>query len=57
MFNTAEAQEKRPLNQLYKAIEVVKEEMNKFLTEIQENANKQLAEINKYLKESQEKNK
>ena len=52
---TQQKHKKRPLNQLYKEIEVLKEEMNKSLKEIQENTNQQLAEINKYLKESQEK--
>ena len=37
-----------------KMIEVLKEEMNKFLKESQENTTKQLEEMNKSLKEIQE---
>jgi hypothetical protein len=40
-----------------KTMEGLEEEVNKSFQEIQENKNKQCEEMNKFLKESQEKNK
>lgn len=49
--NTAKAQENNIRSNLVKMIEALKEEMNKYLLEIQENTNKQTY---KFLKERQE---
>ena len=55
--NIAEAQEKDLKTNYMKMIETLKGEMKKILKETQENRNKQLEAMNKYLKESQEKKK
>lgn len=47
-FNTAEAQGKDPKTNLMKVIEVLKEEINKSLTESQENT-KKLEEIHTFI--------
>ena len=54
-FNTSESQESNIKNKLMKVIKVIEEEISKSLKGFEERKIKKLEEINKSLKESQEK--